>query len=205
MRKEKSKPLTQRSVRMVPPQWKCPFLYSATIYGQLCGVERSPPTMRKYSFRLLRSFSSLTRSFGAFSINLFVVPHFNSGHFTHLNNWFRLCGSDGHVSENRICCDNTCVSSGIFEINGPGNDPIFDWMSGSLSNSIYFCLFQMHFFLHNLMCLQSICTYSESSSISASHASIAQSMGFSHTGYHLPRKFRYKMPSVYGTINVYNG
>lgn len=41
------------------------------------------------------------------------------------------------------------------------------------------------------------------SPISDSHASFAHSVGSPHTGYHRPRKFRYNIPWVYGTINVY--
>lgn len=129
--------LTQRLLYMVPPQWKWPFLYIATIYGQLCGVERSPPTMRKYSLRLFRSFSSRTRRTGAFIINLFVVPHFNSGHFTNVWIWVRLCGSIGHVSENRICCE-ICVFCEIFEMYGPGRAPNVPWISGNLLRKLNF-------------------------------------------------------------------
>lgn len=102
------------------------------MYGQLCGVDRSPPTMRKYSLRLFRSLSSRTRRLGAFNNNLFVVPHFNSGHFTHVNIWVRLSGSIGHVLESRICCDGICEFCEIFEIYGPGTVPNLPWTSGNL-------------------------------------------------------------------------
>lgn len=197
-------------MKIVPPQWKRPSLYSATIYGQLWGVDRSPPTIRKKSSRFLRSFSSRMRSFGTLNGVFLTTPHLISGHFARTKTLFWLPGLPGHASENRICSDKTCESWEIFEMNGPGTTPTVCCSWGSLEWNFQLNTFDKRIFGSNYrtFCMKKrgklleLIIYSGSSSISDSQASFAQSIGWSHTGNHRPRKFLYKMPSVCGTINV---